>query len=84
MFQVLRTQPSNLYQFIADYLSALLIARESLNVATHLCEHICNTPCREIRNELKNIDLTKEEATKAQNIIYEFLQKDKGCLTMIS
>ncbi|XP_068622873.1 uncharacterized protein PF3D7_1120000-like [Battus philenor] len=75
--EVLRARPQNLYQFIADYLHALLTAREKLSIAAQLYKDIRNSDCKpELDDELKRIGLTDEEVAQAKNIIIEYLQKD--------
>ncbi|KPJ14479.1 hypothetical protein RR48_13550 [Papilio machaon] len=76
--EVLRARPQNLYQFIADYLSAMLVARETLTIAGHVCKGVCNCGCEpELDDELGNIGLTQEEVEEAKKIIIQYLEKDK-------
>ncbi|XP_013169623.1 PREDICTED: uncharacterized protein LOC106119254 [Papilio xuthus] len=76
--EVLRARPQDLYQFIADYLAAMLVARETLTIAGHVCKGICNCGCEpELDDELGKIGLTQEEIVEAKTIIIQYLEKDK-------
>ncbi|XP_013140657.1 PREDICTED: uncharacterized protein LOC106105004 isoform X2 [Papilio polytes] len=76
--EVLRARPQNLYQFIADYLAAMLVARETLTIAGHVCKGVCDCSCEpELDDELRNIGLSPEEVDEAKNIIIRYLEKDK-------
>ncbi|XP_063627246.1 uncharacterized protein LOC134798794 [Cydia splendana] len=68
--EVLRAQPENLYQFIADYLSSLLVAREHLFIAARVCDDVCtNTYCADLGDELRALSLSEEDVQKSLEII---------------
>ncbi|XP_047995926.1 uncharacterized protein LOC125233834 isoform X2 [Leguminivora glycinivorella] len=71
--EVLRAQPENLYQFIADYLSSLLVAREHLFVAARVCDDVCtNTCCADLEAELRALSLSEEDLETSLKIISEY------------
>ncbi|XP_026741337.1 uncharacterized protein LOC113503512 [Trichoplusia ni] len=75
--EVLRYQPDNLYKFIADYLSVLLVTRENLSIAGRLCSEICNCNCEpELEAELADIGLDSDEVKAAAAIIVKYFEKD--------
>ncbi|XP_063368223.1 uncharacterized protein LOC134656597 [Cydia amplana] len=68
--EVLRAQPENLYQFIADYLSSLLVAREHLFIAARVCDDVCtNTCCADLGDELRALSLSEEDVQSCLEII---------------
>ncbi|XP_061719491.1 uncharacterized protein LOC133526769 isoform X2 [Cydia pomonella] len=68
--EVLRAQPENLYQFIADYLSSLLVAREHLFIAARVCDDVCtNTCCADLEDELRTLLLSEEDVQSSLKII---------------
>ncbi|XP_063382922.1 uncharacterized protein LOC134669339 [Cydia fagiglandana] len=68
--EVLRAQPENLYQFIADYLSSLLVAREHLFIAARVCDDVCtNTCCADLEGELRALSLSEKDVQKSLEII---------------
>ncbi|CAD0202363.1 unnamed protein product [Chrysodeixis includens] len=68
--EVLRFQPDNLYKFIADYLSVLLVTRENLSIASRLCSKICDCGCQpELEAELADIGLNSDEISAASAVI---------------
>lgn len=76
---MLRYQPDNLYKFIADYLSVLLVTRENLSIAGRLCSEICNCKCEpELEAELADIGLDSDEVKAAAAIIVKYFEKDVG------
>ncbi|KAL0821333.1 hypothetical protein ABMA28_005923 [Loxostege sticticalis] len=75
--EVLRAQPQNLYQFIADYLSALLVARENLTIAAQLCKDVCAGSCYpELDDELRFIGLREADAEIAKKLIVDYFESD--------
>lgn len=77
--KVLRAQPQNLYQFIADYLSALLVARENLTIAAQLCKDVCAGSCYpELDDELRFIGLREADAEIAKKLIVDYFESDGG------
>uniref|UniRef100_A0A2A4K6J1 RIIa domain-containing protein n=1 Tax=Heliothis virescens TaxID=7102 RepID=A0A2A4K6J1_HELVI len=74
--EVLRYQPRNLYQFIADYLSALLITRENLSIASHICSDVAQCSCEpELQYELSKIGVDEDDITPARDIIVKYFEK---------
>ncbi|XP_063540063.1 uncharacterized protein LOC134749089 [Cydia strobilella] len=68
--EVLRAQPENLYHFIADYLSSLLVAREHLFIAARVCDDVCtNTCCADLEGELRALSLSEDDVQKSLDII---------------
>ncbi|XP_028166459.1 uncharacterized protein LOC114357159 [Ostrinia furnacalis] len=73
--EVLRAQPSNLCQFIADYLSALLVARENLTIAAKLCTDVCAGSCYpELEDELRFLGLADEDAKKVVKYVLNYFE----------
>lgn len=57
----------------------MLVARETLTIAGHVCKGVCDCGCEpELDDELRNIGLSPEEVDEAKNIIIRYLEKDKG------
>ncbi|XP_045775896.1 uncharacterized protein LOC123874528 isoform X2 [Maniola jurtina] len=79
--EVLRAQPQNLYQFITNYLGALLEARETLTIACQVCSEICKCTCDHIKpelyDELRKIGLDEENVEKAIKVIEKHLEGDQ-------
>ncbi|XP_049702275.2 uncharacterized protein LOC110376921 [Helicoverpa armigera] len=74
--EVLRYQPQDLYQFIADYLSALLITRENLSIASHICGDMTQCGCEpELQHELKHLGVHEEDIIPARDIIVKCFEK---------
>ncbi|XP_072938465.1 uncharacterized protein [Epargyreus clarus] len=74
--EVLRSQPENLYQFITDYLAALLDAREALSIACRICGDVCNCACEpDLDYKLRYIGLSHDDVVKAKDIIQEHFDK---------
>lgn len=72
--EVLRSQPKNIYRFIADYLDALIITRENARVAARLVQsisEITTTTCEILRNT----GLTRKEADRIVTIIQRCFRK---------
>lgn len=72
--EVLRTQPTNIYCFIADYLDALIITRENARVASRLVQHIVEistTTC----DFLKKTGMTRQEADRVVKVIQSNFKK---------
>lgn len=66
--EVLRTQPENLYTFIADYLDALMITRENARVAARLVEHITEISITIVELLLRT-GMTREQADEVARVI---------------
>lgn len=80
--KVLRAQPSNLCEFIANYLSALLITRENLQVASKVCDNVCENLCHlGLEGDLRNIGLCEEDIQVVTGIISKHFAKERGILT---
>ncbi|CAG9791091.1 unnamed protein product [Diatraea saccharalis] len=78
--EVLRAQPTNIYDFIANYLSVLLISREHLAIAGHLCDSVCATSCcQELEDELRYLDLEEEKAGRVKEFILEYFNGGNTC-----
>ncbi|CAB3244988.1 unnamed protein product [Arctia plantaginis] len=76
--EVLRAQPSNLYRFIADYLSALLVTRDHLSIADQVCDYVCQCDCQpELLIELEQLGLDEHNAQKVKDIVLKNLQKEE-------
>ncbi|KAJ8714747.1 hypothetical protein PYW07_002972 [Mythimna separata] len=74
--EVLRYQPRDLYKFIADYLSAMLVTRDNLSIAGYLCSDITSCTCEpELFTELRDIGVPESEAEPARDIIVKYLEK---------
>ncbi|CAG9862486.1 unnamed protein product [Phyllotreta striolata] len=72
--EVLRTQPENLYVFIADYLEALLLTRENARVAAKLVQSI--TEIAETTMEfLSKTGMGKESIDKAISIMNQHFKE---------
>ncbi|XP_052752330.1 uncharacterized protein LOC113522673 [Galleria mellonella] len=84
--EVLRVQPQNLCQFIARYLSALLVTRENLHIASRVCSNIYEGSCNpELEDELRYIGLNEEDVASAKTVImkhFETGQVNEGKLMM--
>ncbi|XP_050350323.1 uncharacterized protein LOC126773419 [Nymphalis io] len=75
--EVLRAQPQNLYQFIANYLEALLEVRDVLSIAYDICTDTCECTCEpELHSELKAIGLDQNNLDKAVEIIGTHLKNE--------
>ncbi|XP_069694800.1 uncharacterized protein [Periplaneta americana] len=66
--EVLRSQPTNMYQFIADYLDALLHTRETARVAARILSGILDQTVT-YEAEWKLRGLTTDEVTNAATVI---------------
>ncbi|CAH0687628.1 unnamed protein product [Spodoptera exigua] len=74
---VLRYQPRDLYKFITDYLAAMLVTRENLSIAGHICENLSNCRCElELETELRQIGVFEDDIETAKNIIVNYFAKD--------
>ncbi|XP_056633867.1 uncharacterized protein LOC130898999 [Diorhabda carinulata] len=72
--EVLRSQPENMYLFIADYLEALLITRENARIAARMVQSI--TEIAEATVEfLQQSGLDKPQVDKIVEIIHEAFKK---------
>lgn len=75
---MLRAQPTDLYQFIADYLGAMLEARETLTIACQVCADICQCTCdpieRELYSELRKTGLDEEDLEIAVEVIWKGIE----------
>lgn len=77
--EVLRYQPRNLYEFIANYLSALMVSREHLTIAGRLCGDVGKDACyREVEDELRDIGFAEEEAVKAKEIVIDYFHSGEN------
>ncbi|KAG6453959.1 uncharacterized protein LOC115445942 [Manduca sexta] len=73
--EVLRAQPSDIYEFITEYLSVLLVTRENLSVAAKVCNDTCRAPCELVlEDKLKDIGLNDEDVITTRTIIMEHLE----------
>ncbi|CAH0718091.1 unnamed protein product, partial [Brenthis ino] len=73
--EILRTQPEDVYKFIANYLEALIEVRETLAIACRICAETCECSCEsELFQELRDIGLCEEDADNAVNIVQKFLE----------
>lgn len=80
-YKVLRAQPTNLCEFIANYLSALLITRENLKVASKVCDDICENLCHlGLEGDLRSIGLCDEDVQVVKEIISVYFAKERGTL----
>ncbi|CAH0399331.1 unnamed protein product [Chilo suppressalis] len=71
--EVLRAQPTNMLDFITNYLSVLLISREHLSIAGHLCDTVCMSSCyNELEDELRYLDMDEEKAKEVKEIVMEY------------
>ncbi|XP_069360466.1 sperm surface protein Sp17-like [Maniola hyperantus] len=79
--EVLRAQPQNLYQFIANYLGALLEARETLTIACQVCSDICKCSCvpikPELYHELMKIGLDEEDVENAIEVVEKHFKSNQ-------
>lgn len=81
MTQVLRAQPQNLNQFIANYLESLLEVREALAIACRICNETRECACESgLRRELMAVGLDEEDLDKAVKIIQDHLRNGSGRL----
>ncbi|KAF5287698.1 hypothetical protein FQA39_LY15798 [Lamprigera yunnana] len=72
--EVLRTQPTNMYNFIADYLDALMITRENARVAAKTVENITRIGVT-IVELLQDTGMTLEEAKQVSEIMQKSFRK---------
>ena len=73
---MLRWQPANILDFIANYLSALLITREHGVMAVKILEDLCD--CRPTVSEhLLQIDLERPQADEMAAIIKEEIEMEQ-------
>ncbi|KAF9419899.1 hypothetical protein HW555_003732 [Spodoptera exigua] len=74
--EVLRYQPRDLYKFITDYLAAMLVTRENLSIAGHICENLSNCRCElQLETELRQIGVFEDDIETAKNIIVNYFAK---------
>ncbi|XP_045450420.1 uncharacterized protein LOC123659212 [Melitaea cinxia] len=75
--EVLRAQPQNLNQFIANYLESLLEVREALAIACRICNETCECSCESgLRRELMAVGLDEEDLDKAKSIFIMHISYD--------
>lgn len=72
--EVLRNQPEEIYNFIADYLDALMITRENARVAAKTVENIISIG-ETIVALLQDAGITREEANKVSEITQKAFQQ---------
>jgi hypothetical protein len=72
--EVLRFQPENMENFIADYLEAMLLTRELYQIADRTVEDILDSSCQ-IAEILGKEGMSKKQAESAVNVIREEFQK---------
>ncbi|KAG5895103.1 hypothetical protein JTB14_036378 [Gonioctena quinquepunctata] len=73
--EVLRSQPENVYNFIADYLEALLITRENARVAARLVQSITDITNTTLEF-LQSSGMTRSEANHIVNIIQKTFKEN--------
>lgn len=66
--EVLRDQPTNIYEYISDYLEAMLVTRENALVAEHTVDCILDC-CFNISDLLQRTGISREKADKSANVI---------------
>ncbi|XP_065156998.1 unconventional myosin-IXAa-like [Atheta coriaria] len=78
--EVIRTQPENVYTYIADYLDALMITRENARIAARLVDSICEIAETTVQLLLR-VGLSRSEADAIVVIIQtafrEYLERKK-------
>ncbi|KAJ8919112.1 hypothetical protein NQ315_012097 [Exocentrus adspersus] len=72
--EVIRSQPENIYTFVADYLDALLITRENARVAARLVQSITDIATTTAEFLLKT-GMNRREADKVVSIIQKAFRK---------
>lgn len=81
--EVLRSQPEDIYTFIADYLDALLITRENARVSAQFVQHMSDA-AEIIVNLLDRTGMSREEAdatvTKIQECFRSWREKKGICM----
>ncbi|XP_014300378.1 uncharacterized protein LOC106694238 [Microplitis demolitor] len=77
--KVLRTQPTNIYHFIADYVDALLITRDNTKVAINVVNNVVESS-EFIINTLKSMEVDFKQiaavAPKLQQTFRDYLDAD--------
>ncbi|EFA12374.1 hypothetical protein TcasGA2_TC002080 [Tribolium castaneum] len=68
--EVLRSEPEDIYTFIADYLDALLITRENARISAKFVQYMTEV-AETIVDLLKRTGMSREEADAAANVIQE-------------
>lgn len=72
--EVLRNQPVKLYDFIAEYLEAMLITRENIFVGQHVVDYVIDNSL--LTSEIiENMDVELEKAKQAAIVIQRAIRK---------
>ncbi|XP_022910721.2 uncharacterized protein [Onthophagus taurus] len=72
--EVLRSQPEHFYEFIADYLDALMITRENARVAARLVDSIIQIATMTVEL-LQQTGMSRDEADRMANIIQDAFKR---------